>query len=45
MTLEEFAILRQKTVNFLMGKVMQATQGKANPALVKQLILERLDAE
>ena len=32
----------QKAVNFLMGQVMQKTKGKANPAQVRELLLQKL---
>jgi aspartyl-tRNA(Asn)/glutamyl-tRNA(Gln) amidotransferase subunit B len=32
----------QKSVNFLMGQVMKKTQGKANPAQVRSLLLAKL---
>jgi len=33
---------KKQSLGFLVGQVMKATQGKANPALVNQLLLERL---
>jgi len=33
---------KKQSLGFLIGQVMKATQGKANPALVNQLLLERL---
>ncbi|MED5262588.1 MAG: Asp-tRNA(Asn)/Glu-tRNA(Gln) amidotransferase subunit GatB [Myxococcota bacterium] len=33
-----------KSLNFLMGQVMKKTQGKANPATVRQLLAQKLDA-
>jgi Asp-tRNA(Asn)/Glu-tRNA(Gln) amidotransferase B subunit len=41
--LESFLVLHTKTVNFLMGQVMRATGGKANPEMVKRLIVEKLN--
>jgi aspartyl-tRNA(Asn)/glutamyl-tRNA(Gln) amidotransferase subunit B len=35
----------QKIVNFLMGRVMQKTRGKADPGAVRALLLRRLDGE
>lgn len=32
-------------LNFLMGQIMKATKGKANPELAKRLLLERLNKE
>ena len=32
----------EKPIQFLMGQVMRATKGKANPQLVQQLLRERL---
>ena len=34
----------QKAVNFLMGQVMKASRGKADPGAVRALLLERLEA-
>ena len=31
-----------KSFNFLVGQVMKATQGKANPALVRHILATRL---
>jgi aspartyl-tRNA(Asn)/glutamyl-tRNA(Gln) amidotransferase subunit B len=33
---------KKQSLGFLVGQVMKATQGKANPALANQLLLERL---
>ena len=33
----------QKAINFLMGQVMKKTKGKANPAEVRELLLQKLD--
>ncbi|MBI2554197.1 MAG: Asp-tRNA(Asn)/Glu-tRNA(Gln) amidotransferase GatCAB subunit B, partial [Candidatus Rokubacteria bacterium] len=33
---------KKQSLGFLVGQVMKATQGKANPAVVNQLLLERL---
>jgi len=33
---------KKQSLGFLVGQVMKATQGKANPQLVNQLLLERL---
>ena len=33
---------RKQSLGFLVGQVMKVTQGKANPALVNQLLLDRL---
>jgi aspartyl-tRNA(Asn)/glutamyl-tRNA(Gln) amidotransferase subunit B len=35
---------KKAAVGFLMGQVMKATRGKANPAVVKDLLVERLGA-
>jgi aspartyl-tRNA(Asn)/glutamyl-tRNA(Gln) amidotransferase subunit B len=34
---------REQVFGFLMGQVMQATRGKANPDMVRRLLRERLD--
>ena len=33
----------QKSINFLMGRVMRKTQGKANPGQVRKLLVEKLE--
>jgi len=33
---------KKQSLGFLVGQVMKATQGKANPAIVNQLLLEQL---
>ena len=33
---------KKQSLGFLVGQVMKATQGKANPAIVNQILLERL---
>ena len=33
---------KKQSLGFLVGQVMKATQGKANPALVNQLLLDKL---
>lgn len=33
----------EQLLNFLIGKVMQKTQGRANPTLVREMLVERLD--
>ena len=35
----------ERLMNFLIGRVMQATSGRANPQIVRTMILERLDKE
>jgi len=35
----------ERLMNYLLGQVMARTGGKANPHIVRQLILERLDKE
>ena len=35
----------EKVLNFLMGKVMRRTQGKADPGAVRELLIERLQGE
>jgi aspartyl-tRNA(Asn)/glutamyl-tRNA(Gln) amidotransferase subunit B len=40
--IEDWKKGKKQSVGFLVGQVMKATQGKANPALVNQLLLERL---
>jgi aspartyl-tRNA(Asn)/glutamyl-tRNA(Gln) amidotransferase subunit B len=38
----EYRAGRDKLYGFFVGQVMRATQGKANPALVNQLLKEKL---
>jgi aspartyl-tRNA(Asn)/glutamyl-tRNA(Gln) amidotransferase subunit B len=40
----EDALTDEKAVNFLVGQLMQATKGKADPKLANQLIQEKLDS-
>jgi len=39
---ETFRAGDQKAINFLMGQVMKSTKGKANPAEVRELLLQKL---
>ena len=34
---------QEKLLNYLLGQVMKETQGRANPILARQLLLERLN--
>ena len=34
---------KQKAIGFLVGQVMKATRGKANPQMVNQLLRQKLD--
>ena len=34
---------KQKAIGFLVGQVMKATRGKANPQIVNQLLRQKLD--
>jgi len=38
----EYRVGRDKLCGFFVGQVMRATQGKANPALVNQLLKQKL---
>jgi aspartyl-tRNA(Asn)/glutamyl-tRNA(Gln) amidotransferase subunit B len=40
----EDAITDENAVNFLVGQLMRATKGKADPKLANQLIQEKLDS-
>ncbi|BBH24693.1 aspartyl/glutamyl-tRNA(Asn/Gln) amidotransferase subunit B [Paenibacillus baekrokdamisoli] len=42
-SVEDFKAGKEKAVGFLVGQVMKETKGKANPALVNKLLLERLN--
>ncbi len=35
---------KSAVAGFLMGQVMRATQGKANPQVIRAMIVERLEA-
>lgn len=41
-SIEDFKAGKTKAVGFLMGKVMKASKGKANPQVAKQMIEEKL---
>jgi len=34
----------EQLLNFLIGKVMQKTQGRANPTLVREMLIARLES-
>jgi len=36
---------RKKLSGFFVGQIMKASQGQANPQLLNQLLLEKLDAQ
>ena len=36
---------KTKVIGFLVGQVMKASKGKANPSMVNQILKQRLDAE
>ena len=40
---ERYRAGEAKVLNFLMGQVMRRTQGKADPAVVKALLVRKLD--
>ncbi|MCA8927928.1 MAG: Asp-tRNA(Asn)/Glu-tRNA(Gln) amidotransferase GatCAB subunit B, partial [Alphaproteobacteria bacterium] len=42
--LAQYRAGKDKLFGFFVGQVMKATQGKANPALVNQLLKPKLDA-
>lgn len=41
-SVEDFKAGKEKAIGFLVGQVMKETKGKANPALVNKLLIERL---
>ncbi|MEF2245111.1 MULTISPECIES: Asp-tRNA(Asn)/Glu-tRNA(Gln) amidotransferase subunit GatB [unclassified Paenibacillus] len=41
-SVEDFRAGKEKAIGFLVGQIMKETRGKANPALVNKLLLERL---
>ncbi len=42
---EQYRSGKTKVLGFLVGQIMRETKGKANPNLVNQLLIERLNAE
>lgn len=44
-SVNEYHCGKEKTFSYLMGKIMQATRGKANPQLVNKLLKEKLKNE
>ena len=42
-TAQDYRDGKQKAIGFLVGQVMKATRGKANPQMVNQLLREKLD--
>jgi len=42
-SVQDYKAGKEKALGFLVGQVMKATRGKANPALVNKLLKERLD--
>ncbi|MGO4110974.1 Asp-tRNA(Asn)/Glu-tRNA(Gln) amidotransferase subunit GatB [Paenibacillus sp. YAF4_2] len=43
-SVDDFKAGKDKAIGFLVGQIMKETKGKANPALVNKLLLERLKA-
>ncbi|MHA7965975.1 Asp-tRNA(Asn)/Glu-tRNA(Gln) amidotransferase subunit GatB [Paenibacillus sp. CAU 1782] len=41
-SVEDFRAGKDKAIGFLVGQIMKETKGKANPALVNKLLMERL---
>ncbi|MCA0756790.1 Asp-tRNA(Asn)/Glu-tRNA(Gln) amidotransferase subunit GatB [Paenibacillus sp. N4] len=41
-SVEDYRAGKEKAIGFLVGQIMKETKGKANPALVNKLLLERL---
>ncbi|MFD0588687.1 Asp-tRNA(Asn)/Glu-tRNA(Gln) amidotransferase subunit GatB [Paenibacillus sp. GCM10027627] len=41
-SVEDFRAGKEKAIGFLVGQIMKETRGKANPALVNKLLMERL---
>jgi aspartyl-tRNA(Asn)/glutamyl-tRNA(Gln) amidotransferase subunit B len=39
---EEFRSGKEKVVGFFVGQAMKATQGKANPGLLQDLVIKKL---
>jgi aspartyl-tRNA(Asn)/glutamyl-tRNA(Gln) amidotransferase subunit B len=42
-SVEDFRAGKEKAIGFLVGQIMKETKGKANPALVNKMLLERLN--
>ncbi|KQN96322.1 Asp-tRNA(Asn)/Glu-tRNA(Gln) amidotransferase subunit GatB [Paenibacillus sp. Leaf72] len=41
-SVEDFRAGKEKAIGFLVGQIMKETKGKANPAMVNKMLLERL---
>ena len=41
---EQYRAGNQKVLGWFVGQIMKATQGKANPGMVNQLLRQKLDA-
>jgi aspartyl-tRNA(Asn)/glutamyl-tRNA(Gln) amidotransferase subunit B len=44
-SVEDYKAGKEKAIGFLVGQIMKETKGKANPALVNKMLLERLQAK
>lgn len=44
-SVEDYKAGKEKAIGFLVGQVMRETKGKANPALVNKLLVERLNQQ
>ena len=42
-SVEDFKAGKQKAVGFLVGQIMKATKGQANPQMVNKLLVEELN--
>ena len=44
-SIEDYRAGKEKAIGFLVGQLMKETKGKANPALVNKLLIERLKSQ
>jgi len=44
-SVEDYKAGKEKAIGFLVGQIMKETKGKANPALVNKMLVERLQAK
>ena len=40
--IEDYKSVNEKSIDFLMGKVMQKTRGKADPKTVKEILIKKI---
>ena len=42
-SIEDFKAGKQKAIGFLVGQIMKATKGQANPQLVNKILVEEIN--